>query len=81
VELARFESAFDLETAREALWSMESILAEDLPYLLLYNTSITEAFRSDRVSFSIDGSLGGIQGRLGGIGDVNGVEGAVTLAG
>jgi ABC-type transport system substrate-binding protein len=81
--LARFESAHDLQSARTALWSMESILAEDLPYLLLYNTSITEAFRSDRVGFDIDRALGGLQGRLGGIGDVHqiGLTGAVTLAG
>jgi peptide/nickel transport system substrate-binding protein len=83
IELARFESAYDLDTARNALWAMEAILAEDLPYLLLYTTSITEAFRSDRIAFEVEMSLGGIQGRLGGISDVYPVEGsgAVTLAG
>jgi ABC-type transport system substrate-binding protein len=82
-ELARFESAHDLQSARTALWSMESILAEELPYLLLYNTSISEAFRSDRVGFDIERALGGLQGRLGGIGDVHpiGITGAVTLGG
>jgi hypothetical protein len=42
----------------------------DLPYLLLYRDQITEAYRSDRVSFDLDQSLGGLQARLGGIRDV-----------
>ncbi|MEX0864353.1 MAG: ABC transporter substrate-binding protein [Acidimicrobiia bacterium] len=82
-QLERFESSFSFESAREALWSMETILAEDLPYLLLYTSSITEAFRSDRVNFDIDSALGGLQGRLGGIGDVKpaGPAPGGTLAG
>jgi peptide/nickel transport system substrate-binding protein len=68
--LERFEGSFSLDDARDALWSMESILSEDLPYLLLYSPSMTEAFRADRVRFGLDHPLGGLQGRLGGIGDV-----------
>jgi hypothetical protein len=62
---------------------METILSEDLPYLLLYTSSITEAFRSDRVRFDIESALGGLQGRLGGIGDVRpaGATPGGTLAG
>ena len=73
-QLAIFESAFGIEQARDALWSMEAILAADLPYLLLYTTEITEIYRSDRVTFAIEDSLGGLQGRLGGIGDVRPVS-------
>ncbi len=81
-ELARYERSYDIAEAREALWAMERILAEDLPYLLLYSTTITEAYRSDRVEYGVETSLGGLQGRLGGIGDVRPVAiGAVTLAG
>lgn len=68
--LARFESAYTLDEARDAVWAMEQTLATDLPYLLLYNSQLTEVYRSDRVSFGVNESLGGIQGRLGGIGDV-----------
>ncbi len=68
--LESYESATSVEEAREHLWAMEQILARDLPYLLLYTTEIAEAYRFDRVEFDISGNIGGIQGRLGGIGDV-----------
>lgn len=68
--LARFESAYTHDEARAAVWAMEQTLATDLPYLLLYSSQLTEVYRSDRVSFGVDENLGGIQGRLGGIGDV-----------
>ncbi len=69
-QLAAYEGAYTLDRAREALWSMERILARDLPYLLLFRTQITEAYRSDRISYTVGNTLGGIQGRLGGIQDV-----------
>lgn len=68
--LKAYESSSTLQQAREHLWAMEGILADDLPYLLLYTTEIAEAYRSDRVEFGIRGNIGGIQARLGGIGDV-----------
>lgn len=69
-QLARYESAVSYEEALEALWEMESTLASDLPYILLYSTQISEAYRADRVAFGDSTSLGGLQGRLGGIADV-----------
>jgi ABC-type transport system substrate-binding protein len=69
-ELARFEQAGDLEVAKSALWQMERILAQDLPYLVLYHPEIAEAYRSDRLDFGIQDVLGGIQGRLGGLADL-----------
>ena len=68
--LKSYEGANTVEEAKELLWEMERILAEDLPYLLLYTTELVEAYRSDRVAFGIDGNIGGIQARLGGIEDV-----------
>lgn len=68
--LRRYERSESLEDARDQLWAMETILASDLPYLLLYTTEITEAYRSDRVGYGVRGNIGGIQGRLGGIADV-----------
>ncbi|HET7847183.1 MAG TPA: ABC transporter substrate-binding protein, partial [Acidimicrobiia bacterium] len=69
-QLAEFEQASDLQVAKSALWQMERILAQDLPYLVLYHPEITEAYRSDRLDFGIRDVLGGIQGRLGGLVDL-----------
>jgi ABC-type transport system substrate-binding protein len=69
-QLAQYEQASDLTVAKSALWQMERILAQDLPYLVLYHPEIAEAYRSDRVDFGIRDVLGGIQGRLGGLTDL-----------
>lgn len=68
--LTAYENAFTVEQAEQALWSMEKMLAADLPYLVLYTSELTEVYRSDRVRFDVEESLGGLQGRLGGILDV-----------
>jgi ABC-type transport system substrate-binding protein len=65
-----YEMAYTEAAARDALWSMEATLFADLPYLPLYSSQITEIYRSDRVWFDLDPGLGGLQARLGGIGDV-----------
>lgn len=72
--LASYETSVTLEQARQHLWAMEQILADDLPYLLLYTTEIIEAYRSDRIEFVIQDNIGGIQARLGGIEDVTRVK-------
>ncbi|TDI51854.1 MAG: ABC transporter substrate-binding protein [Acidobacteria bacterium] len=69
-QLEAYEGSYSFEDARQALWTMESTLSADLPYLLLYRSEITEVYRSDRIAFDFASGLGGIQGRLGGIGDV-----------
>jgi peptide/nickel transport system substrate-binding protein len=68
--LAAYEGAFTKEKAKEALWEMERVLATDLPYLPLYTSEITEAFRRDRIRLDVEPALGGLQARLGGIWDV-----------
>ena len=65
-----YEMAYSEAAARDALWNMEATLFADLPYLPLYSSQITEIYRSDRVWFDLDPGLGGLQARLGGIGDV-----------
>lgn len=62
-----YRSAFTMAEARAALWSMERILAEDLPYLPLYTSEVVEAYRTDRVAFETAPGLGGLQAQLGGI--------------
>lgn len=69
--LESYESSVDFESAADALWDMESSLASDLPYLLLYPSQINEAYRSDRITFEETNSLGGIQARWGGVLDVS----------
>lgn len=69
-QLTAYEDAHHREEALEALWAMEATLAEDLPYLLLYTGEITEVYRTDRVAFGPEAGLGGLQARLGAIGDV-----------
>ncbi|MGB7861111.1 MAG: ABC transporter substrate-binding protein, partial [Acidimicrobiia bacterium] len=65
-QLAEYEAATDQEQAHNSLWAMEKTLGIDLPYLLLYTSSINEAYRADRVAYGEIG-VGGIQGRLGAI--------------
>lgn len=65
--LEDFESAHDESEARSALWDMEEVLASDLPYLVLYTSQVTEAYRSDRVVLGSDPGLGGLQARLGAV--------------
>ena len=69
--LSDYQSATDHDQARTALSDMEQRLAEDLPYLVLYHPQITEAYRSDRIQFSLLGVLGGIQARIGGLEDLS----------
>ena len=69
--LEAYQGAFSHQEAKTALWEMEEILAQDLPYLPLYTSQIVEAYRSDRVEYDDTVGLGGWQARLGGIRDVN----------
>ena len=73
--LSDYERATEAAQARDALWEMERVLAQDLPYLVLYHPEITEAYRSDRVDYALDSVLGGIQGRLGGLADLQPSDG------
>jgi ABC-type transport system substrate-binding protein len=72
--LAEFEGATEPGEARDALWEMEEVLAKDLPYLVLYHPNLTEAYRSDRIAYGLGTVLGGIQGRLGGLSDLEPVD-------
>lgn len=69
-ELDRYEDATKETEARSALWDMEARIAADLPYLSLYHPDLVEVYRSDRVGFTGEDVLGGIQGRLGALGDL-----------
>ena len=53
-----FDDATDMESAAELTKEMDLILAEDLPYVVLFRTSIIEAYRTS-VRFPADVIMGG----------------------
>ena len=55
----------DVGAARELAFEMQSYLAEDLPYVPLFDTPLVEAYRSDRIEFPYTYSLGGLQNAAG----------------
>lgn len=65
--VAAYHQAHDFDDARAILWQMEKQIALDMPYLPLYSSQITEAYRSDQVSFVSESILGGFQSALGGV--------------
>jgi ABC-type transport system substrate-binding protein len=61
-ELAdQFDAATDLEDARRLFWEMETVIAAQKPYIVLYAEPITEAYRSDTIEFPFTTVLGGLQ--------------------
>jgi peptide/nickel transport system substrate-binding protein len=57
----RFLAARDEEEAKEIVWQMEEILAEELPYVVLFDTPILEFYRNASLKYPFDRTLGGIQ--------------------
>ena len=51
----------DLEAARQQVYEMQAFLAEDLPYVVLFDTPIVETYRSERVEFPYTKTWGGLQ--------------------
>ena len=58
---AEFDVATDLATARSICAEMELNISENLPYIVLFSTPITDAWRAN-VVFPIEDVLGGING-------------------
>ena len=44
---------------------MQTFLADDLPYVPLFDTPLVEAYRSDRIGYPYIQSLGGLQNAAG----------------
>lgn len=51
----------DMERARTFAFGLQDFLARDLPYVVLFDTPIVEAYRSDRVRYPSTAGLGGLQ--------------------
>ena len=55
----------DLETARQQVFDMQAFLADDLPYVVLFDTPIVETYRSERIEFPYTETWGGLQNTSG----------------
>ena len=55
----------DVEAARNLVFELQAFLAEDLPYVPLFDTPLVEAYRSDQVDYPYTHSLGGLQNASG----------------
>ena len=55
----------DLAAARRKVFQMQAFLADDLPYVTLFDTPLVEAYRSDRLEYPYTNSLGGLQNTAG----------------
>ena len=51
----------DVEAALQQVFDMQEFLADELPYIVLFDTPLVEAYRSDRIEFPFTESLGGLQ--------------------
>ncbi len=60
----QFRSATDVDDARGLIREMDAILAEDLPYVVLFTTPIIEPYRTNLI-FPFEAALDGIQNLLG----------------
>lgn len=61
---AEFRAATDLEEARQLIGQMDAILAEDLPYVVLFTTPIIEPYRTN-LRFPFTSTLDGVQNLFG----------------
>jgi len=59
-----FEYADDFTEARKAIFEAQQILADDLPYIILFTNPMVEAYRTT-IQFPFDNVLDGIQGYYG----------------
>ncbi len=55
----------DLEAARQQVFKMQAFLADDLPYVVLFDTPIIETYASERIEFPYTETWGGLQSAAG----------------
>ena len=54
----------DEAVAFDQIWEMERMIATDLPYVILFDTPITEFYNAD-LQYPFTGTLSGIQNQAG----------------
>ncbi len=59
-----FLAATDVKKARELAYELQEMLAEDVPYVVLFTAPIYEAYRTDEIEFPYTEVLDGIQNVL-----------------
>ncbi|MGC8902352.1 MAG: ABC transporter substrate-binding protein [Fervidobacterium sp.] len=62
--IEEFEYADDFNQARKSIFEAQKILADDLPYIILFTNPLIEAYRTS-IKFPFDNMLDGIQGYYG----------------
>jgi peptide/nickel transport system substrate-binding protein len=70
----QFNAALTEEEAYDIMWQMEAILADELPYILLFDTGILEFYRQANVNFPFTQTLSGLQFLSGQQGTVTGAR-------
>jgi ABC-type transport system substrate-binding protein len=70
----QFNAAQTEEEAYDIMWQMEEILADELPYILLFDTGILEFYRQANVNFPFTQTLSGLQFLSGQQGTVTGAR-------
>ncbi|MCK4391647.1 ABC transporter substrate-binding protein, partial [Candidatus Bipolaricaulota bacterium] len=58
----KFVKEWDLAKARDYCFEAQAIIAEELPYVILFDTPLIEAYRGDRIIMPFDHALDGLQG-------------------
>ena len=61
---AEFLAATDVNEARTLAFSMQEVLARELPYITLFSVPVVEAYRSDRIAFAYTDVLDGVQSQF-----------------
>lgn len=56
-----FLAASEITKAKELAFKLQEILAQDLPYIVLFDTPILEAYRIDQIIFPYEKTLSGLQ--------------------
>jgi ABC-type transport system substrate-binding protein len=69
-----FNTAQTEEELYDIMWQMEEILADELPYILLFDTGILEFYRQANVNFPFTQTLSGLQFLSGQQGTVTGAR-------
>jgi peptide/nickel transport system substrate-binding protein len=72
--LEGFLAADDIDEARKLAFKAQEILAEDVPYVVLYVNPLTEGYRRDHVRYQFTDLLDGIQGLYGMPGSAYAIE-------
>lgn len=60
-----FLAETDIQEARQDAYTLQAILANDLPYVTLFSSPMLEAYRSDRIVFPYTTTLDGLQYQIG----------------